>query len=152
MRSRSVALGLAAVLVVYLAAVGYRGVLLVRDGRPAFVLLGFGVLLLLLVGAWVVLAELRFGRRTEALARELDAEGGLPADELRRTPGGRIDRASADEVFERRRAEVDGAPEDWRGWYRLGVAYGDAGDRPRGRRALRHAIRLYDEQRERPGS
>ncbi len=144
MRARSVALGLAAVLVCYLAAVGYRGVLLVRDGRPAFVLLGLGVLLLPLVGAWVVIAELRFGRRTEELARTLSAEGGLPVDELRRTPSGRVDRASADEVFARRRSEVEAAPDDWRTWYRLGVAYGDAGDRARGRRALRHAIRLHD--------
>ena len=33
-------------------------------------------------------------------------------------------------------------PEGWRAWYRLGVAYGDAGDVARGRRAVRRAIAL----------
>lgn len=141
--ARRVTVLLTAVLVFYLVVVAQRGWILLRDGRLEFVLLGLGVLLLPLVGVWVVLAELRFGRATERLARRLSDEGGLPVDELPRRESGRIDRDAADEVFARRRAEVEAAPEDWQAWYRLAVAYGDAGDTSRGRRTMRHAIALH---------
>ena len=75
---------------------------------------------------------------------ELDAEGGLPVDELKRTPAGRIDRDSADEVFARRKAETEEAPGDWRSWFRLAIAYHDARDTARARRAMQHAIALHD--------
>ena len=150
MRARSVALLLAAVLAFYFVVVGQRGLLLVSDPRPAFVLLGIGVLLLPLLGVWVVVQELRFGRASERLARQLEAEGGLPRDEVTTGPGRRrVDRDAADQVFDRRREEVEADPEDWRRWYRLGVAYGDAGDTARGRKALRRAITLHDRARRR---
>ena len=82
--------------------------------------------------------------RADRLARELDAEGGLPVDELVRTPSGRIDRDSADAVFARRRTETEAAPEDWRSWFRLAVAYHDARDTPRARKAMQRAIALHD--------
>lgn len=143
MKARRVALGLTGLLAVYMLVVGYRGVLLIADGRPAFVLLGIGVVLLPLVGVWIVMQELRFGRRVEAMGRALEASGGLPADEVLRRESGRAERASADAVFERRRVEVEAAPEDWQGWFRLALAYDDAGDRKRARGAMRTASRLH---------
>jgi cytochrome c-type biogenesis protein CcmH/NrfG len=147
--ARRTAYLLTAVLAVYLAVVGWRGWQLVADGRPPFVLLGVGVLLLPALGAWFVWQELRFGEATGRLAGALAAEGGLPEDRPPRSRGGRMDRAAADAAFTRRRAEVEQAPDDWRPWYRLAMAYAEAGDVRRGRRAMRHAIRLYDAQRER---
>jgi Flp pilus assembly protein TadD len=76
------------------------------------------------------------------LGERLAAEGGLPADDLARRPSGRVERAAADEVFARRRAEAEAAPDDWRSWFRLGIAYDDAGDRRRAREAMRRAITL----------
>ena len=38
--------------------------------------------------------------------------------------------------------EVEAAPEDWRGWYRLAHAYDLSGDRKRARSSMRHAIEL----------
>ena len=61
---------------------------------------------------------------------------------LPRRPSGRVDRDAADAHFEVIRAEVEAAPEDWRGWYRLAHAYDLAGDRKRARSAMRHAIEL----------
>jgi Flp pilus assembly protein TadD len=55
-------------------------------------------------------------------------------------PSGRVDRAAADARFAERRAEVEAAPDDWRRWYRLALAYDDAGDRRRARAAMRTAI------------
>jgi cytochrome c-type biogenesis protein CcmH/NrfG len=144
MRARSVAVLLIVILAFYALVLGDRGWTMVRDGRPAFVLLGLGVLLLPLLGVWVVWQEVRFGRASERLGRELAVEGGLPADELPRRTSGRIDREAADAVFAERRREVEAAPEDWRSWFRLALAYGDAGDSARGRRALRRAVRLHD--------
>ena len=48
------------------------------------------------------------------MAKVLEAEGGLPADNLPRTPAGRIVRAAADQEFEKYRAETEAAPDDWR--------------------------------------
>ena len=132
-------------LLFYALVLVQRGWILLTDGRPAFVLLGVGVLLLPVVGVVLVVRELRFGRATEVLARDLGGDGtATPAeDEVpARRPSGRIDRAAADAVFERRREELEAAPEDWRAWYRLAVAYDAAGDRPRARRAMRRALDL----------
>ncbi len=134
---------LAAVLVVYLVAVGQRGVLLILDGRPAFVLLGIGVLILPLLGGWIVVKELSFGRSTERLAAELSALGALPADDLPRRPSGRVDRAAADAAFAAYQREVEAAPASWAAWFRLALAYDAAGDRVRARRAMRRAIALH---------
>ncbi len=132
-----------AVLVVYLVLVGYRGVLLVGSGDPLEVVLGVGVLLLPVVGAYAVWHEVRFGFATQRLARELDAAGRWPQEQLPTMPSGRPDRAAADALFEVRREEVEAAPEDWQAWFRLALAYDDARDRRRARAAMRRAIALH---------
>ncbi|MFJ9151575.1 hypothetical protein ACIRP7_26745 [Streptomyces sp. NPDC102270] len=134
----------AAVLVFYFVLVGSRGVMLIQSGTLVTVTFGVAVLILPVIGLWFLWKNTQFVRRANALAAELDAEGGLPVDELKRTPGGRIDRDSADEVFAKRRAETETAPDDWRSWFRLAVAYHDARDTPRARKALQRAIALHD--------
>jgi hypothetical protein len=143
--ARSVSWVLAAVVVVYFVLLGGRAVALFRDGSPIAVAFGVGILLLPVVGAWVLWSTMRFGFRTQELGRRLAAEDGLPdTSGLPRTPSGRVDRAAADAWFEERRAEVEAAPGDWRVWYRLAVAYDVAGDRSRGRDAMRKALELAD--------
>ena len=61
-------------------------------------------------------------------------------------PGELITLASPS-LFAERKAEVEAAPDDWRAWFRLGSAYGDAGDTSRGRTAVRRAVRLERESR-----
>ncbi|GAA3759807.1 tetratricopeptide repeat protein [Streptomyces tremellae] len=134
----------AVVLVFYFVLAGTRGVWLIQAGTPVTVVFGVAVLILPLIGAWFLWQNTRFVTRANALAAELDAEGGLPVDELARTPDGRIDRDSADAVFARRRAETEDAPDDWRCWFRLAVAYRDARDTPRARKAMQRAIALHD--------
>ncbi|MEU6442841.1 hypothetical protein [Streptomyces sp. NPDC047046] len=137
----------ALVLVFYFVLAGDRGVLLIRQGTAVTVLFGVAVLILPLIGVWFLWQNTRFVTRANALAAALDAEGGLPPDELERTPSGRIDRASADAVFARRKAETEDHPDDWRCWFRLAVAYQDARDTPRARKAMQHALRLRDRER-----
>ncbi|MBD9732738.1 hypothetical protein ABZ606_30205 [Streptomyces sp. NPDC012461] len=132
----------AAVLVVYFVLVGSRGVLLIRAGTLLTVTLGVAVLVLPVIGVWFLWKNTQFVRDANRLAAELDAEGGLPVDDLKRLPSGRVDRDSADEVFARRKAETEDAPDDWRTWFRLAVAYHDARDTPRARKAMQRAISL----------
>ena len=143
MTARRVVVALVAALAVYFVLLGERAWWLLTSGRPALIGLGVGVLILPFLGGYLVVRELQFGLATQRLARELEAEGGLPVDDLPRRPSGRPDRAAADARFAQRQAEVEAAPDDWRTWFRLGVAYGDAGDTHRGRAAMRHAVRLH---------
>ena len=147
MRARTSALIAFTVLVVYLVAIGWRGVLLLRTGGVVGVLLGLALLALPAVGLWAVLRELRFGRATEMLARELEDRGLLPVDDLPRSPGGRIDRAAADAWFERFRREVDERPSSWEAWFRMALGYDAARDRRRARAAVRHAVDLHSAAR-----
>ena len=141
--ARSTALLLTAVLVLYFVLLAGRAIALIKTGTGVGVGLGIGVLLLPVVGAWVAVATIRFGLRTEQLARRLADEGTLPdTSDLPRMPSGRIDRDSADAWFEQRRTEVEAAPDDWRTWFRLAHGYDIAGDRRRAREAMRKALEL----------
>ena len=145
MKARAVALLLAAVLVFYLITIGWRGLLLIGEGSAISVALGVGLLVLPALGGWALIHELRFGVRTARLARRLDAEGGLPIDDLPRRPSGRVDRGAADAAFASARAQLEAQPADWRRWFRLATAYDAAGDRRRAREAMRQAIALAEE-------
>lgn len=142
MRARASALVLLAVLVFYLALAAERGVWLIATGKPLLILFGVGVLMLPVVGLWFVVQEYRMGSASSRLGTQLEDEGLWPSDEIPRKPSGRVDLAAADEIFEKRKAEVEASPEDWRGWYRLSLAYYAARDSRRARRALRRAIEL----------
>ena len=133
----------AALLVFYLVVTFDRARLLLSDPEPVAKAIGAAYLLLPVVGAWALVRELMFGARLERLGRQLGEEGGLPEDTLPRTPGGRIVREAADAEFGRYRAEAEAAPDDWRVWYRLGLAYDAAGDRKQARGAMRRAITLH---------
>ena len=141
--ARTVAFVLAALTLVYLTFIAGRAWALIGSGDPVPVVLGLAILALPVIGVWVVWRELSFGLRTAELGRELEASGGLPADDLPRRPSGRVERAAADARFAERQADVEAAPDDWGAWFRLAVAYDDAGDRRRARAAMRTAIAKY---------
>jgi hypothetical protein len=144
MRAKITYFVMAAALVVYFVLVGSRGVMLLQQGTPVTVAFGVAVLILPVIGVWFHWQNTRFVTRANRLAAELDAEGGLPVDDLARTPSGRVDRDAADAVFARRRAETEDSPDDWRCWFRLAVAYHDARDTPRARKAMQRAIALHE--------
>ena len=145
MTAKRTAILLAVVFVAYAVLLGWRGVLLIGTGDPVAIVLGIAVLVIPFLGAYLVWRELQFGRRTEALARELEETGGLPVDDLPRRPSGRIDRVAADEAFGKYKTEAEAAPDDWRVWFRLSTAYDAAGDRKRARATMRAAIAQHDQ-------
>ncbi|WP_374727380.1 hypothetical protein [Haloactinomyces albus] len=153
MGPRASAFVLAAVLAVYLVLMGSRAVTMIVTGEPVFVALGVAVLVLPLLGAVLVFDQIRFGARTERLARRLDEEGALPdVSHLPRRPSGRVRRAAADAWFDEKQAELEAAPQDWRMWFALAQAYDLAGDRNRGRKTMRRAIELERADSPGPGS
>lgn len=143
MRTKTTIGVLVLVLAFYAALVGAKGVTLLAGDGAVRQLLGAALLVMPVLGLFVVWREIEFGRRTEVLARVLDAEGGLPVDDLPRRPSGRVDRAAADDLFVRMREQTEATPEDWRCWFRLALAYDAAGDRTRARAAARHAVSLH---------
>ena len=82
MRAKITYLVTAAVLVFYFVLVGSRGVMLIQSGTPVTVAFGIAVLILPVIGLWFLWKNTQFVRRANQLAAELDAEGGLPVDEL----------------------------------------------------------------------
>jgi hypothetical protein len=133
---------MAVVLAMYLVFVTQYAVRLILIDQPIAKVLGVGLVLLPLLGAWALVAELVFAFRSQRLMTRLEAEGRLPDDELPALASGRIDRAAADAVFPKYQAEAEGNPEAWWAWARLALAYDASGDRRRARRATRRAIKL----------
>jgi cytochrome c-type biogenesis protein CcmH/NrfG len=136
--ARRVVVLLVAVLLFYAVVIGRQGVELLGDHRWTVKVLGIGVLLLPLVGAVLVAGEVRFGLATQRLGRALGPEDGAREEDREPDP---------DAAFDRRADAVRAEPENWRAWYRLAVAYGDAHDTPRGRKAMRRAVRLEAAER-----
>ena len=137
------------VMVLVSSAMAVTGFSLLATGDPVQVGVGIGVLLLVVVGLVLVVGEVKLGADSARLARRLDAEGGLPADppEVTRLRSGRLEKVDADRIFEQRRTEVEQEPDDWRRWWRLAAAYGEARDARRGRRAMRRAVSLERAER-----
>lgn len=141
MKNRFAALLMAVLLLLYIVLAGQRAILLFEAGSVVGVVAGCALILFPIVAIWALVRELMFGWQTERLVKRLDAEGGLPVESVV-TKSGRADRAAADAEFPRYKAEVEAAPESWRAWFRLGLAYDASGDRRRARWALREAIKL----------
>lgn len=137
------ALAVTALLGIYAWAIAGRGVTLLRTGEPVGIALGVGVLAIPLLVIWTIWREWSLAAHVQRMADELAAADELPVDDLPRSPGGRIDRAAADEAFAAAQARAEAAPDDWRVWYHLAFAYDASGDRRRARAMLRHTARLH---------
>lgn len=142
MRARQTLIAVIVILAFYLALVGQRAILALQSDDLLGRLLGAAVLAAPIVGVWWVWRETRLDRAAKQMAGELEAVGALPARQPRDEDGRQLDPERAAMMFDARRLEAEAAPDDWAAWYRLAVAYQDAGDRSRGRAALRHAIAL----------
>ncbi len=132
---------MAVLLALYIVVVGQRAVAFIATGQPIGIGIGVALFVVAVIGALLLVLELRFGVRITRLGARLEREGGTPDDVVPVRPSGRPTRDAADELFPRYAAAVEADPADWRGWYRLGVVYDAAGDRKRARAAMRTALR-----------
>lgn len=142
MRVRIAVAVMAALLALYLVLAIRYGLLLIGIGQPIGIALGVALLVFPVIAGGALVAELLFTVRANRLGRRLETEGGLPEEQLAQRPSGKIDRAAADKVFPKYKQDAEEHPEDWRAWYRLGLAYDASGDRRRARWATRRAIAL----------
>lgn len=127
-------------LALYIGLVGQRAVAFVQTGQPIGIGIGVALFVVATIGALLLVLEVRFGVRITRLGARLEREGTTPDDVVPVRPSGRPTREAADELFPRYRDAVEADPEDWRGWYRLGIVYDAAGDRKRARAAMRTAL------------
>lgn len=114
----------------------------ISSGAPVAIVMGVVLLLFPVLGVIVVIRDLRFTQRGNAILERMAAAGELPDDTLPKRPSGRYVRADADADFEQWKRGVEEAPGDYRSWARLALAYRASGDTPRARRAMRTAIDL----------
>ncbi len=128
---------------IYAVFVFWRAWALFESGDPVAIALGLAIIVIPILGVWMLYREVKFGFGMQAMGRALGAEGGLPLDDLPKTPSGRADRDAADLRFASRQTELEAAPDDWRAWYRLALAYDDARDRKRARGAMRQALSRF---------
>jgi cytochrome c-type biogenesis protein CcmH/NrfG len=147
MRVRLAVALMTVLLLLYVFLAGQRAVVLLASGETVGVVMGVALIVLPLLALWAIGRELWFGVRAQRMGERLDAEGGLPDEDLPVRPSGRIEREDGDALFPRYRADVEAHPDDWRARYRLGLAYDAAGDRRRAREAIRTAIRLETAER-----
>lgn len=137
----------AALLLLYIVLVGQRAYLLLTSGDAVGIAMGIALVVLPLIAVWALGRELWFGWRAEQLGKRLEQEGALPDEEIDVHPSGRPVREEADALFPAYRARVEEHPDDWRSWFRLGIAYDGSGDRRRAREAVRKAIALETAER-----
>ena len=145
MRTRVAVVIMAALLALYLVFAVRYGLILIGVGQPIAVAIGVALLILPVIGAWAMVSEILFAVRADRLAKRLEDEGGMPTEQVPVSASGRVDRAAADALFPSYKAAVDAAPESWRAWFRLALAYDASGDRRRARWATRTAIKLARE-------
>jgi len=134
------AIGMAALVVLYVALLGQQGYLFLMQDDPTGKVMGFFILVLPAFGIWGIFRELKFGLNIEKLGKTLEDEKGWPSFEFSIRPSGRAVKSEALLEFEKFRVAAEADPENWRKWFALGLIYDACGDRKRARMAMRKAI------------
>jgi hypothetical protein len=134
------AIGMAALVVMYVVLLGQQGYLFLMQDDPTGKVMGFFILVLPAFGIWGIFRELKFGLNIEKLAKTLEDENGWPSFEFSIRPSGRAVKSEALLEFEKFRVAAEADPENWRKWFALGLIYDACGDRKRARMAMRKAI------------
>lgn len=121
-----------------------RASVLFTSGDLVQIVFALSIVVIPIMGVALIARELWFGWSTRMMGRRLAAEGGLPEYHGELTPSGRPTKEDADAAFEHFAQEAQASPDDWRVWFRLGIAYEDARDRKRARAAMRQAAKLFN--------
>ncbi len=141
---RAIAAGLLLVAVAYGATVTWGLWPWITSGETPWVAAAVAVVSVPITGIWLAFREVRFGIKVSDLARVLQDESLRRAGELPLRPAGKPIRDEADVRFTFLMRDVERHPGDWRTWYRLSLAYRDAGDRTRARRTMIQAVSLFE--------
>jgi hypothetical protein len=131
----------------YLAISSDRVIRFFDTGNLVGIILAVSVIAVVIISAGLIFREIQFGLSMSKMAAVLDVEAGLIADDLPKTVDGRVLRDAADERFEQLKEAVESQPDIWQNWYRLAIGYDDSRDRKRARSAMRHAEKLFKQQK-----
>ncbi|WP_317451778.1 hypothetical protein [Microbacterium sp. NIBRBAC000506063] len=129
-----------AALLLYVVVAAWLAVQFLLAGTPAGIGMGIALAVLAPLGGWALARELVFGFQADRLGRTLEAEGGMPAEEVALTPSGRVVKDEASPLVAKY-AEAAASDDDWRAHYRLGIVQDAAGERKEARASIREAIR-----------
>lgn len=128
---------------VYMVLITTRGLNLINEGGLGNIVFGIAVIAIPVLAGALIVREIQFGVGVQRMGRTLVERDGVPFDTLPRDEMGRIDKAAADIEWQRRKALVEQAPNDWQAWFLLAVAYDNAKDRKRARATMRRALTLF---------
>lgn len=132
-----------ALLGIFVWALAGRVIAMFATGQPIAIALAIGVSLTVSVGVLILIQEWRLAATVQKMSNAMAASGTLTADNLPRSPGGRIDREAATAQFDALRKATEANPQSWQAWFNLGFGYDAAGDRKHARAALRHSAGLF---------
>lgn len=134
MRQRLMAAVMVVLTAIYAWGLGWIAVGFARAGGLVGWGLALGVAILLALTVWVTWREVLFGMAAARLGRAY-----APA----RNGAGEEEPLAPRQEFERAREDLEhGAADDWRAWYRVGLAYDALRDRRHARASIRRAIDL----------
>jgi hypothetical protein len=123
------------VLAVYVGFAASRGVVLIQNGTTPVQILGFAILAITLLGAYLVYRELRFGFKTAQLGRVIN-EVELPTKSM--------DSDALDSYLLQAIDKARDEPENWTAWYCVALGYHLHSDRKLARESMSYAVALYD--------
>ena len=132
--ARRIALGLAALVAVYLCFATSRAVVLLRSGDGAVQVLGVAIIMIVVLGGYLVFRELRFGFKAAHLSKIVN-------DEV--LPTRAMEEAELDAYLQSAVARAEAEPENWTAWYCVALGYHLHEDRKMARAAMRHAVDLH---------
>ena len=123
-----------------------RGVILIQDPSLIAKAMGLGILVLPLFALWGLFMEVRFGLRSQQLAKRLITME-IPGLDLELRASGRATKESATRELDRIKKLAAADSASWTTAFLLGEAYEAAGDRRNARSATRRAILLADDSK-----
>jgi len=123
-----------------------RGVILIQDPSLIAKAMGLGILVLPLFALWGLFMEVRFGLRSQQLAKRLITME-IPGLDLELRASGRATKESANRELDRIKKLAAADSASWTTAFLLGEAYAAAGDRRNARSAIRRAILLADDSK-----
>ena len=90
-----------AALLLYVGGLAWLAVMFIASGTPVGIAMGIGLAVLAPLGGWALVRELVFGFQADRLGRTLEAEGGMPDEEVGLTPSGRVVKEEAEPLVAR---------------------------------------------------
>jgi hypothetical protein len=141
--AKRIALGLSAVLGVYVFFAASRGFVLLKSNSGPVQVLGLAIIALTGLGAYLVYRELRFGFKTAELGRVID-EVELPTRSM--------DSEALDSYLELAIEKAQAQPQEWTVWYCVALGYHLHSDRKLARESMRYAVELYEKASKVAGS